>query len=91
MLLRTDNKEVEAVLISKNSADLFMADAIRWICMFARNLRIRFYIKYIYTKANKILDALSRFNKEEALKEAKRLKFSPSWCKNVEFPRIDIW
>ena len=62
--------EVEAVLKSKNSADLFLADAIRWICMFAKNNKIRFYIKYIHAKVNKIPDELSRFNKEEAWREA---------------------
>ena len=91
IILKTDNKELESILISKNSADLFLTNAIRWICMFARDHKVRFYIKYIHTKVNKIPDALSRFNKEEALKEVEATKFTPRWCKNVVFPLIDVW
>ena len=91
ILLRIDNEKVESMLITKHSADLVLADAIRWICMFARDSKIRFYIKYIHTKVNKIPDALNRFNKEEALREVKKTRFSPSWCREVKFPWINIW
>ena len=91
ILLRTDNKAVESMLISKNSADLFLADAIRWICMFARDHKIRSYKKFIHTNVNKMPDALSRFNKEGALREVKKTKFTPRWCRNRVFSLIDIW
>ena len=65
-LIRCDNKTVESVLISKNSADLFLMQGVRWICMFAVIRKIRFFIKYIWTKNNVIADALSRFDPKEA-------------------------
>ena len=74
-MLRTDNRTVEAVLKNKNTADMFLADAMRWICMLAHKKRIRFYIKYIWTKENKLHDALSSFDAKKAIEEARKLDF----------------
>ena len=62
LLLRTDNKHVEGVMISKISADLFLQSVIRWVSMFVYKKRLRTYIKYVNTKCYGPADALSRFN-----------------------------
>jgi len=92
ILLRTDNKTVESVLKSKNSADLHLAEAIRWICMFAFEREIRFYVLYINTKVNKMPDALSRFDIVKAIQLIKESKGAKAMRKEVvKFPEINVW
>ena len=92
ILLRTDNKTVEGVLKNKSSADMFLADAIRWINMFAWENELRFYINYVHTKVNKIPDALSRFEKKKAEDYTASLtKYHPKWVNQVQYPDVDIW
>ena len=92
ILLRTDNKTVEAVLKNKNTADMFLADAVRWVCMFAKERNIRFYIKYVWTKENKIPDALSRYDLSKTIELTKKVtNQQPRICRNVIFPDINIW
>ena len=92
ILLRTDNKQVEAALINKYSNDLFLADGVRWICMFAWKTETRFYVKYIHTKVNKIPDALSRYDRAKAQSLTEdETPFDPIWCREVTFPNFNIW
>jgi len=90
ILLRCDNKMVNAIIMNKNSKDLFLAQAIRWLCMFAVKKKVRFYIQYIWTKNNVIADALSRFDEEAALKEVHR-KRHPRPVRLVEAHFPDIY
>ena len=91
ILLRTDNKFVESVLKSKNSADLFLSDGVRWICMFAMEKEIRFYVTYINTKVNIVADALSRFDPKTATDEVVRRGRTPEIYRNIEYPEINKW
>ena len=92
ILIRCDNKIVESVLKSKNSADLFLMQGVRWICMFAVRRKLRFFIKYIWTKNNVIADALSRFDPKEAEQYVTdKTQYKINWVKNVCFPDINIY
>ena len=58
ILVRADDEEAESVLIGKTSADLFLEDEMRWVCVFARDCRMRFRVKRVPTKVNEMPDAL---------------------------------
>ena len=92
ILIRCDNKIVESVLISKNTADLFLMQGVRWIYMFTVIRKIRFFIKYIWTKNNVIADALSRFDPTEAEEYvANKTDYKINWIRNVCFSDINIY
>ena len=60
--------------------------------MFAVIRKIRFFIKYIWTKNNVIADALSRFDPKEAEDYVtNKTNYKFEWIENVCFPDINIY
>lgn len=95
IMLKTDNKHVEAAIINKSTDDEFLMSAVRWLCMFAVAQQLRMYIIYVPTKHNCIPDAASRFDLDKleslATRECQQNGWTLHRVRQLEFPDLTEW